>query len=206
MNDTGETTMQMNDESCHGVFECLEAGSKRWALSLILKPWQKVYSYAVWHVENLGWSRGLKDLCLGVCSCRSAAAQRSDRETASPLPEALGLLPGEWVEVKPIEEILATLDGNRRNKGLRWMTGMKKYCGKRCRVYRKVERIMLETNSEMRSMKNTVLLAGATCDGTAFNGCDRSCFHFWREVWLKRMPEPPRGDDKAASLGGASEP
>jgi hypothetical protein len=192
----GEMMVQVNDESCHGVYECLEAGSKRWALSPLLKPWQKVYSYAAWHVENLGWSNGLKDLCLGVRHGRNAMVKQSDPTATPAAQEALGLLPGEWVEVKPIEEILATLDGNRRNKGLRWMTGMKKYCGKRYRVYRRVERIMLETNGEMRNMKNTVLLDGVMCDGAAFNGCDRSCFHFWREAWLTRVPEQRCGDDE----------
>jgi len=108
----GEMMVQMNDESCHGVYECLEAGSKRWALSPLLKPWQKVYSYAAWHVENLGWSNGLKDLCLGVRHGRNAMVKRSDPTATPAVQEALGLLPGEWVEVKPIEEILATLIGN----------------------------------------------------------------------------------------------
>jgi hypothetical protein len=101
--------------------------------------------------------------------------------------EVLALEPGDLVVVKPVEEILATLDANRKCKGLLWMTGMSKYCGKRCRVHKRVGRIMLEANGELRSMKNTVLLEGAMCDGTAFGGCDRSCFHFWREAWLERV-------------------
>jgi hypothetical protein len=118
------------------------------------------------------------------------AAEASTRDGAGPSgPEVLGLQPGELVEVKSVEEVLATLDGNRRHKGLRWMTGMSKYCGGRYRVQRRVERIMLETNGELRNMRNTVLLEGAMCDGQAFGGCDRSCFHFWREIWLRRVPE-----------------
>lgn len=80
------------------------------------------------------------------------------------------------------------------------MTGMRKYCGRRLRVYKPVDRIMLETDGQLRKMKNTVLLEGAMCDGVEFGGCDRSCFHFWREVWLRRVGE---GDvtDGAASGG-----
>ena len=181
--------MMTNNQPCHGVFECLQAGSRHWAFGLILKPWQKVHSYFVWHIENLGWSKGLTDLCLGVHHRANTATKGSDRKTAPATQEVLGLRPGEWVEVKPIEEILATLDGNRRHRGLRWMTGMRKYCGKRFRVHKPVEKIMLETNGEIRKMKHTVLLEGTMCDGVEFGGCDRSCFHFWREVWLKRVPE-----------------
>jgi hypothetical protein len=103
------------------------------------------------------------------------------------IQETLALQPGELVEVRPIEEILATLDRHRRHKGLLWMTGMRKHCGRQYRVYRRVQRITLESNGELRNMKNTVLLEGVMCDGREFGGCDRSCFHFWREAWLRRV-------------------
>jgi len=180
--------MTTNGETCHGVFECLESGSRHWTLSLLLKPWQKVHSYVVWHIENLGWSRGLRDLCRGGHCRKNAVARPSAKATTATAQETLGLRAGEWVEVKPIAEILATLDGNRRHRGLRWMTGMRKFCGQRFRVLKPVERIMLETNGELRKMKNTVLLEGSVCDGVEFGSCDRSCFHFWREAWLRRIP------------------
>jgi hypothetical protein len=103
--------------------------------------------------------------------------------------EVLGLRPGELVEVKSIDEILATLDPNRKYKGLLWMTGMRKFCGKRYRVLKRIENILLETNGDSRKMKNTVILDGVMCDGSDFGSCDRSCFHFWREAWLKRVEE-----------------
>jgi hypothetical protein len=66
---------------------------------------------------------------------------------------------------------------------------MKDYCGKRYRVFKRLETILLESNGQLRKMKNTVLLEGVTCDGSEFYGCDRSCFHYWREVWLRRAGE-----------------
>lgn len=84
---------------------------------------------------------------------------------------------------------MVTLNGDRRNKGLRWMTGMRKHCGKQYRVLKRLETIMLEDSGELRKMKNTVLLEGVMCDGKDFGKCDRSCFHFWREVWLRRVIE-----------------
>lgn len=173
--------------------------SRRWRLSPLFHIYQKFHSYLVWYVENTGFLGTMKHAFslgtrVGVHGRGAAAASIRHRQGGHAL-EILDLEPGELVEVKPIEEILNTLDDNRSNRGLRWMTGMRKYCGKRYRVYRRVERIMLETNGEMRNMKNTVLLQGVMCDGAAFGGCDRSCFHFWREVWLKRVTERQCGGD-----------
>jgi hypothetical protein len=100
--------------------------------------------------------------------------------------EALHLSPGELVEVKTEKEILETLNQDRVHKGLKWMVGMSKFCGKRFRVLKKVQTIRLESNREMRRAKNTVLLEGVMCDGSAFYGCDRMCFYFWHEAWLRR--------------------
>jgi hypothetical protein len=49
---------------------------------------------------------------------------------------------------------------------------------------------VLEHTGEFRRMKNTVLLDGVLCDGWG-GACDRSCFFFWREAWLKRVD--PKG-------------
>jgi hypothetical protein len=112
--------------------------------------------------------------------------------TPTPVPpdeEVLNLKPGEWVEIKSEQEILATLDGNRRYKGLYFMGGMRNFCGQRVRVYKRAERILLESTEELRTMKNTVLLEGVMCDGRDWAGCDRSCFYYWREAWLRRVKE-----------------
>jgi hypothetical protein len=171
---------------CHGTFPCLSAGSSRWPWSALFKPIQKVRSYAVWYLENLGW-RAWVGLAPGRWAGR--VAQRTRPEGLRIESEPLALQPGDLVEVKPIERILATLDAHRRHRGLRWMTGMRQYCGGRYRVHKRVDRIMLETDGRIRRMKDTVLLEGVVCDGKEFGGCDRSCFHFWREAWLQRVPD-----------------
>lgn len=101
--------------------------------------------------------------------------------------DAPGLQPGDLVEVKRDEEIQKTLDSKGRNKGLQFLPEMREFCGKRFRVHKRVERIIIETTGEIRRMKNTVLLEGVMCDGSAHFGCDRSCFYFWREIWLRRV-------------------
>ncbi|MEJ2649113.1 MAG: hypothetical protein P8016_11990 [Sedimentisphaerales bacterium] len=175
------------------MFECLERGSRKNILSPLLRIHQKLRSYLVWWVENLGWRAAVKHILTRVFRpsshvknqpllCRANVNQQSYNGV-------LGLQPGELVEVKSVEEIMQTLDSNRRNKGLRWMTGMRKYCGKRYRVLKRLQRIMLEDTGELRNMKNTVLLDGVFCDGKEFGSCDRCCFHFWREAWLRRVSE-----------------
>jgi hypothetical protein len=89
------------------------------------------------------------------------------------------------VRVKSEKEILASLDECKQNKGLVWMPIMSQYCDKKLRVYKRVDKIVLESTGEIRKLKNTVLLEDSICEG--IYGCDRSCFHFWREAWLERI-------------------
>lgn len=106
--------------------------------------------------------------------------------------ENLNFQPGELVEVRPEKEIFATLDHEGKLKGLRFNREMRKYCGKRFRVYKRLEKILIETTGELRTIKiPTVILEAVFCDGSAHSGCDRSCFCFWRETWLKRVT--PKG-------------
>ncbi|MHC4962667.1 MAG: hypothetical protein ACYTGA_11180 [Planctomycetota bacterium] len=69
------------------------------------------------------------------------------------------------------------------------MPAQQKYCGKRLKVFKRLETMILESTREIRKAKNTVLLEGALCDGEDWYGCDRSCFFFWREAWLKRVDD-----------------
>jgi hypothetical protein len=65
---------------------------------------------------------------------------------------------------------------------------MMKFCGGRFQVYKNLDKIILETTGELRRIKTpTVILKDAFCDGKAHGECDRSCFCFWREEWLKRV-------------------
>lgn len=111
-----------------------------------------------------------------------------EKTTAPPEKEILDLQPGEWVEVKSEQEILAMLDQSGRFKGLLWMPAMAKFCGKRYRVFKRLNTILLEASMEFKKVKHTVILEGVQCDGEEFYGCDRSCYHYFREAWLRRVP------------------
>ena len=100
----------------------------------------------------------------------------------------LNLQPGECVQVLSIDEISATLDQKRKFKGLYFMPEMEKFCGKKFKVFKKVEIIKLESTGEVRKLRSpSVFLEGVYCNGERHEGCDRACFHFWREAWLKRI-------------------
>jgi hypothetical protein len=116
---------------------------------------------------------------------RSKAVAEKKYSTRS--HESLNLQPGETVEVRSLEEVLSTLDETGKCKGLRWMPAQQQYCGRRLKVFKRLETMILESTREIRKAKNTVLLEGAICDGEDWYGCDRSCFFFWREAWLKRI-------------------
>ena len=118
-------------------------------------------------------------------------AQRMENGSAV---EVLGLQPGELVEIKSEEEIRRTLDAIGKNRGLGFMPEMWPYCGQQGRVLKRVEKICLEEASRtVRSMKDTVILEGLFCQGNGI-GCDRACFYFWRECWLKRVPSSSIGE------------
>jgi hypothetical protein len=185
--------MLIDCRSCHGQFDCLQTCSTPRLINRPFKVYQKIRSYAVWHYENMGVWRTLSNVLIRRSPSRGNSLglrqALADNEKLSIDSDVLGLRPGEHVEVKSIDDILATLGPDRKHKGLLWMTGMRKFCGKRYRVLKHVENILLETNGELRKMKNTVILEGVLCDGSEFGSCDRSCFHFWREAWLKRIEE-----------------
>ena len=120
-----------------------------------------------------------------------AVARPSDRPNAagpaSPASSpASDLKPGDLVEVRSEEEIRSTLDAEGRYKGLYFMPGMWALCGRRLRVVQRVDRMMSERTGDMRVLSGTYILEGATCDGKAHGGCQRGCYVFWKDVWLKK--------------------
>ncbi|MBN2580203.1 MAG: hypothetical protein JXB10_14535 [Pirellulales bacterium] len=103
--------------------------------------------------------------------------------------EKLDLQPGEWVEIKSLPEILATLDTRQRHRGLGFAPEMAQFCGQRFRVAYRIERVILEWSGQFRRIRDTVALEGVICDGQAYRNCPRSCYLFWREAWLRRVED-----------------
>lgn len=105
---------------------------------------------------------------------------------------SLGLRAGDLVEVRSREEIRSTLDSEGKHDGLKFMRPMGEYCGKRFRVLKPVRLVVDEHERTMKRTRRTVILENGICHGRGLygrEGCDRSCFFFWKEAWLRKIEE-----------------
>jgi len=104
--------------------------------------------------------------------------------------------PGQWVEVKNLDEILASLDADGRLDGLPFMPEMIEYCGHRFQVFKRAHKTCDSPNGlGSRFMPDAVHLEGVRCNGRHHGGCQARCLIFWKDSWLKEAPEPAGADD-----------
>jgi len=154
------------------------------------EPWFSLKKH-MWYLGVFGPSEYLSTILpttrVGRALFEGKLKQGSDKSSRG----GLNLRPGDWVEVKPVDEIFATLNAEGKHRGLIFTKEMVQYCGRKFRVFKKLEKIVLESTGEMRTMKTpTVILKNVFCHGEAHGNCDRTCFCFWREAWLYRIPSP----------------
>ncbi len=134
---------------------------------------------------------GLKDLAKLISGNKR---YETDVQHEISLIPTLNLQPGEKIRVKSIEEIRKTLDENGKYKGLAFTPAQKKYCGGTYVVLKRLERAFNEGTWKMFKMKDTVLLKDVVCDGKGgvgyeWDGCDRHCLLWWKEIWLERFKD-----------------
>ena len=103
---------------------------------------------------------------------------------------------GDWVRVKDVAEVRATLDPHEKLRGLAFTPEQWAYCGKTFRVDAVVRR-MMNDDGVMRTVGRTVALEGVTCGGPAESGgCGRACPLLFRDEWLEpssaEQAEPAR--------------
>jgi hypothetical protein len=100
----------------------------------------------------------------------------------------LDLQPGELVRIKSKDQILATLDENRLNRGLGFDEEMSRFCGQTAVVRSRVERCIDEKTGRMLTMKSPcITLENNVCEGAYTVSCPREFVPFWREIWLERV-------------------
>jgi hypothetical protein len=113
-----------------------------------------------------------------------------------------GLRVGELVEVRSVDEILATLDARGGLKGLPFMPEMVQFTGRRFRVSRRAIKFCdTKDSTGMHRMYNTVHLEGLRCDGSAHGGCQAGCLLYWNEAWLQPV-DPVEGPEPRELTGG----
>jgi hypothetical protein len=102
--------------------------------------------------------------------------------------ERLDLQPGELVRIKSLEEIMATLDQNRLNRGMGFDAEMSRFCGRTARVKARANRCVDERSGRMLTMKNPcIILEDIVCEGAYMANCPRQYVCWWREIWLERV-------------------
>jgi hypothetical protein len=112
-----------------------------------------------------------------------------------PTPDVqLNVQPGEWVRVKPLAEINATLNTANRNRGLAYNPEMSHFCEGTRRVERRITRIVDEKNGKLLDMKGPcILLEGGYCQSLYHPEalfCPKRVPQYFREAWLERAPGP----------------
>jgi hypothetical protein len=107
--------------------------------------------------------------------------------------EPLRLKPGDWVRIRSLEEIRASLvDGTCGGLGWR-VEAMARHCGEAFQVRRGVGSYFHQGQQRVVQPVDGVSLEGLRCDGApaaARGGCDRGCELFWSEAWLERAEAP----------------
>jgi hypothetical protein len=100
------------------------------------------------------------------------------------------LQPGELVRIKSKQDIMATLNSELLNRGLGFEEEMSRYCGRKARVLRRVDRCIDERTGRLLEMKNPcIVLENTICAGAYNANCPRSIYSFWREIWLERVDD-----------------
>ena len=134
-------------------------------------------------------ARFLPRFCL-IRGCKRYPFIEGKATSGSTPSEPLDLQPGEMVEIKSREEIFATLDEDDTTQGLRFDGEQLRYCGRRARVLRRIEKIIDEKTGRMLTIKrDCVILEGVICAGDYHRSCPRAIYPYWREAWLRRVED-----------------
>ncbi len=108
---------------------------------------------------------------------------------------------GDMVEVRSLDEIIATLDENGEYENLPFMPEMARYCGQSLVVYKRAHKLCdTITKTGMYRMRNAVHLSGARCDGSAHDGCQAACLMYWKTAWLKAFDPAAIAPQESAPL------
>lgn len=101
---------------------------------------------------------------------------------------------GDVVEVRSIDEILATLDERGELDSLPFMPEMVQHCGRRFTVYKVATKVCdtVVGNAGLRTISHAVHLTGVRCDGSGHGGCQASCLIYWKTAWLRPARSGPR--------------
>lgn len=97
---------------------------------------------------------------------------------------------GMWVEIRPLGEIMNTLDHEGTLGGLPFMPEMASYCSRRFKIVASAHKTCDPTGAtDMRRMADAVHLE-MRCDGGCHDGCEARCRFYWKTAWLIPVKGP----------------
>jgi hypothetical protein len=103
---------------------------------------------------------------------------------------------GKWVEVRPLDQIMSTLDANAALERLPFMPEMARFAGRRFRISAVAHKTCDTINGTGgRSLRAAVHLEDLRCDGSAHGGCQAECLLFWKTAWLREVDGPSTSSD-----------
>jgi len=107
---------------------------------------------------------------------------------------------GDWVEIRPLTEILATLDANGDLAGMPFMPEMVAFAGRRFQVTAVAHKTCDTVNRTGGvRVEDAVHLADLRCDGAAHGGCQAACLLFWKTQWLRPATAPAAGASRESA-------
>jgi hypothetical protein len=128
---------------------------------------------------------------------------RKERPVRSVTTAAVGLKPGELVQIRSKREIRDTLTPEGKNRGLWFDREMLPYCGQTARVKTKVERFIDEGSGRLIELaSDAYILDDVICKSTRSEGrwfCPRAIYPWWRECWLQPLEGEPAEPSTAAA-------
>lgn len=121
---------------------------------------------------------------------RKPTSERSPASVSAAASGSQSLQAGDLVRIRPRPDIEKTLDQDGQLRGCLYMSEMWQYCGTVHRVLKPMHQYLDEQDYKIRECRGIVLLENVMCCGSAYpEGCDCSCFFFWREEWLEKIPD-----------------
>ena len=107
-----------------------------------------------------GWERKIKNYTNDRMNrfCKLTGKSIKPLVSSSNIPSER-LQAGDWVKVRPLEEIEATLNHWKQVRGCSFMPEMAKYCGSTQRVLKSMKRFVDERDFRVKKSKGIILLA-----------------------------------------------
>lgn len=169
------------------------------SMSVELTPYPFINS----HIGNIDGTAGHESIATTRVRRAGMALMATVKRFAAHRP----LRVGEVVEIRSLQEILATLDASGGVDGMPFMPEMAAYCGQRAVVAKRAHKTC-DGHGNLRWLDDAVHLDGLRCNGSAHGGCQAKCLIYWKSVWLRRVgsvgEDSGRTPSPSSAVGGAA--